>query len=48
MSLTPEEKELVRNRANAFVERLNIRRAVSWLFVLIPALELAYLYLKSS
>lgn len=46
MSLTAEEKQQVKEKANAMVARLEIGRYVRWLWLLIPLGELAYLYLR--
>lgn len=46
MALTAEEKQQVKEKANAWVARLDIGRKARWLWLVIPLGELAYFGLK--
>lgn len=46
MSLSVEEKQQVKEKANALVARLDIGRHARWLWLVIPLGELAYFYLR--
>ena len=44
--LTENEQLLARQKANDFVKRLNIRRAVRWRVIGVPVCEILYLLFR--